>query len=686
MKGTIHPETPGKRSGWLLIIAGLLLLVFFGLLHLAQGEAGLTVSRVVQALIQPAGQMEDHIVWSLRLPRTVIGLLAGGALAVAGVLLQSLTRNPLASAGTLGINAGAFFMLTLAAVFFPEGASSFSLLLTLIGGAGAGLFAYVLSGGAKSSPVRLVLSGMIVSLTLSALTGALQLFYENKALGLYFWGSGSLVQIDWSGITHAWPWILTGTAAAFLLARPLDIMSLGDESAASLGQNVTKIRTIGLLVAVLLAAVTVSVVGPIGFVGLIAPHLLRLLGCVRHRLLIPASFVWGGAVVLASDTIAMMFQSSLGQLPVGAVTALIGGPWLIWLASRTGRRSGGTIPRASGQTVGPALQKIPYLGWLLGLAVLLAVIVIGGQAFGGTRLPFADVFAVFAGGGSEVAQKMVLDLRLPRTLVAALAGAALALSGLLLQGVVRNPLADPSIIGITSGSGVGALILIVLFPQWTHLVPAAAFVGALATAAIIYMIASRSGLQPAVLALVGIAVSAMGAAVIQVLVIRAGIGASAALVWLSGSTYARGWAEIPQMTVFLLILLPLAYWAATKLDILQFTDESSSGLGLNPGRSRLAMGGIGVALAAAAVASVGTVGFIGLIAPHAVRMMAGPHHRKLIPLSVLLGAVLLVLADLVGRTVLAPKEIPSGLVAALIGAPYFLWLMYKTQVQIRIRK
>jgi len=666
-----------RLRGWIPGLVGCALLFAVCLLHLVQGEAGMTPGRVLQAILQPSGELEDHIVWSLRLPRTVIGLLAGGALAVAAVILQGLTRNPLASAGTFGINAGAYLAVTLAVIFMPQWASSVSLLLALVGGGGAGLMAYLLAGGSRSTPVRMALSGMIVSLMMSAVTSALQLMYENETRGLFLWGSGSLVQIDWSGVSYAWIWIVLGTVAAFALARPLDMMALGDETALSLGHRIERLRAVGLVVAVLLAAVTVSVVGPIGFVGLIAPHLLRLLGVVRHRLLIPASFIWGAAIVLGADTIAMMFQSAIGQLPVGAVTALIGGPWLIWLAGRVGKGAGSETPKSAAQHTGPSLRSVPYTGWVGGLAVLLALFVVFGQAFGGVKLALADAASVLLGGGTDMAHNLVMQLRLPRTLVAALAGAALALSGLLLQGVVRNPLADPSIVGVTQGAGVAVLLTMAVIPAASSgLLSAAACLGAVVTAAVVYVLAKRSGLKPAVLALIGMAVAAMGSAVITVLVIHSGMSAAAALAWLAGSTYARGWPELPQLAVFLCALIPIAMWQARRLDILQFSDESSGGLGIVPARSRLLVGAVGVLLAAAAVMTVGTVGFIGLIAPHAVRLMTGPNHRRLVPLAVLFGAVLLVFADLVGRTVLAPVEIPSGLISALIGAPYFVWLMY----------
>lgn len=178
--------------------------------------------------------------------------------------------------------------------------------------------------------------------------------------------------------------------------------------------------------------------------------------------------------------------------------------------------------------------------------------------------------------------------------------------------------------------------------------------------------------------LLGIAVSAIGSAGIQVLIIQGSLWGSTGYIWLTGSTYARNWGQVATILAFLLVLLPVAWWLARRFDLLVFDDSSAMGLGLPVRRTRLWAMVVGVLLAGGAVACVGTIGFIGLIAPHIVRTLIGHHVRRSIVLSSILGAVMLVLADTIGRTVLAPTEIPSGLLIALIGAPYFLYLMYRS--------
>ncbi|CAM3344423.1 Fe(3+)-hydroxamate ABC transporter permease FhuB [Paenibacillus lupini] len=680
MKSNLQITKQTSKGNWsplLLSAAGLLLLIALASYHLTLGEAAMPVKTVWRAIFEANPVLEHQILWTVRLPRTVIGILTGGALAVAGALFQNVTRNPLASASTLGINAGAFLALTAGTILFPGLAMGYPLILTFAGAIIAAGAAFVMAGGAKASPVRLALSGMIVTMTAAAFTGVLQLFNEQKTQGLFIWGSGSLVQNDWNGVQHAWPWIIGCFLIALLMAGKWDLMELDEDTVTSLGQKVGRIRLIGLAIGVLLAAAAVSVVGPIGFVGLIAPHLMRMLGAKRYVVLLPLSFLWGAIIVIGSDAIAMHFKYSLGPLPAGAVTALIGGPWLAYLVLRTVKARKEGAPQ-TGSSPGRSPSKLSYGWWAVIFSVLLVASLIVSLAFGSLRIPVSDVINALFGHGADSTQRIV-EMRIPRTLVAALAGATLAVSGLLLQGVVRNPLADPSIIGVTGGASVGAMLMLAVFTQISvQWLPVGAFIGAVGAAVIVFFLGRKSSFNPSVVALIGLAVSSMASAVVQVLVIRMKLTLASALIWLSGTTYARNWDDFWQLVFWPIVLLPIAWYLARKVDVLQFSDATVTNLGLRVDRTRLVIGGVGVAMAAAAVATVGSIGFIGLIAPHMTRMLVGPKYRKLVPLTALLGALLLVLADTVGRSLLAPKELPSGLVAAVMGAPYFMWLMYRS--------
>ncbi|OCT14506.1 Fe3+-siderophore ABC transporter permease [Paenibacillus pectinilyticus] len=659
---------------------GLIALCLLLFANITQGEASISVHTVIQALLSPQDTPDHLMVRGLRMPRAVMGMLAGAALAVAGALLQTVTRNPLASASTLGLNAGAYFVIVLAAVYFPSLKSDHALLLALVGACGAALMAYFMSGGRKSSPLRMALAGMIVTLVLSAFTSGLQIMFENETNGLFMWGSGALGQNDWHGVQYALPWICIGLVLAYLFSQKLDMLALSEETAVSLGENVNLVRLIALAAAILLAGVTVSVVGPIGFIGLIAPHLVRLIGLQRHRWLIPGSALWGAVVLLGADTIAKMFRSTLGELPAGSVTALLGAPWLIWLALRGSRmKSSG---ESSSMSVGYVGTKLPYVLLIIFSSLALVFLLLFGLTSGAMRIPLSEVIAVLTGHGEEMFRHVILNLRLPRILVAALAGASLAVAGSMMQGAVRNPLADPSVVGVTSGAGMGALLVLTIWPTSSGTwVPVGAIIGALLSAGSVYALAWKKGLNPVVLILVGIAISALGSAVIQFLIIQSKLGAAPALTWLAGSTYARGWKECVQLLITTVILIPSAWFLGRRVDLLAFGDHVSLGLGLKLQKTRLLTATIGVLVAAIAVASVGTISFIGLLAPHAVRLFLGQHHQKSVVLSAILGAILLTGADIIGKTILLPKEIPSGIIVAMIGAPYLLFLMYRSTVR-----
>lgn len=614
----------------------------------------------------------DDITLYIKLPRTIIGILTGAALGIAGALFQTITRNPLASPATLGINAGAYLAVTATSIFIPEILTWSPVLIAFSGGLLAALLVYTIAAVGKDiTPIRLTLSGMAVSLALAAFTSTLQLLYENETRDLFFWGAGSLLQTNWQGSIYAAPRVLLGAIAVFLIAKTLDVLLLGEDLARSLGSQVQWTRLFSTLLAIFLAAVAVSVVGPIGFVGLVAPHIVKLMGCQRHQILLPSAAIWGAVILLAADMIAQQISQ---ELPAGGITALLGAPFLVWLVRSSPRLLAKTGDNQALQIQIKSRIKYPVL-LLIGVICLLLVLVVG-LSLGNIHLDIHQLIQVIFGNSDALTARIVLYLRLPRLLVALLAGAALAISGLLLQGVVRNPLAGPEIMGMTSGAGFGALLVLVLIPNIpVTLIPVAAFIGAVIAFGVVYVAAWQDGVAPARLALVGIAVSAFCAAGINLLVVKSKLQVAQALVWLAGSTYARQWDEVWQLLAFPVILLPLGWLFARKLDVMALGEDLPRILGMRLQASRGVILAIAVALAAAAVSTVGTISFVGLISPHAARLLIGSRHRQLLPIAAILGAILVTLADIVGRVLLAPKEIPSGLVTALIGTPYFLWLL-----------
>lgn len=370
---------------------GLAVLFVLFLLSLGFGEAKIPAATILDGLLNRQDVMEHNLLWDIRMPRTVIGILAGAALAAAGALLQTITKNPLASSDTLGINAGAYFMVVLGVVAFPAMQQQFPFLLAAGGGLLAAMAAYFLGGGKAATPVRLALSGMIVSMVLGAFTSALHIFKQTETQNLFLWGAGSLIQLDWDGVRYAWPFVLALIGAAVFAGRQFDALELDESTARSLGQRVGLTRAVGLGISVLMAAIVVSVVGPIGFVGLVAPHLVRLSGIRKHRLLIPASALWGALLITAADTLARVVRSNVGEIPVGAVMAIIGAPWLIWLVLTKMKNISGSGSGQSSMSVGGAALRMRFVPTAIFMTALLLVVILVSLSLGGTRIPLADL-------------------------------------------------------------------------------------------------------------------------------------------------------------------------------------------------------------------------------------------------------------------------------------------------------
>jgi iron complex transport system permease protein len=274
-------------------------------------------------------------------------------------------------------------------------------------------------------------------------------------------------------------------------------------------------------------------------------------------------------------------------------------------------------------------------------------------------------------------------LRLPRTIVAFMVGVALAISGTIFQGLTRNPLADPSIIGISTGASLAAVAVIVLVPDApVYLLPFSAFMGAALMSVLIYAFAWNQGSSPILLILMGIGLSAIASAFTSLLISFGSIyDVSQALVWLAGSVYGRTWEQVYSFLPWLLIFVPAALGLARHLNILNLGEDIAKGLGSRVEWQRGLLVMVAVALAGSAVATAGTIGFVGLIAPHIGRQMVGNRHEGLLPISALIGGVLVVVADFIGRTLFAPIELPCGVVTAAIGAPFFLYLLIRKRPQ-----
>lgn len=313
---------------------------------------------------------------------------------------------------------------------------------------------------------------------------------------------------------------------------------------------------------------------------------------------------------------------------------------------------------------------------LILLLLLAAAGLIISLAKGAMDISVGEIIAILSSGLIEDAKAQVIwNIRLPRTLVGALVGMNLALAGGILQGVMKNPLADPHIIGISSGAGLAGVSVLILFPHMEYLVVPAAFLGAMGAAALIYILAWKGGIQPMRIVLAGVAVSAFLGAGISALLVFYSDRVHGALMWMVGGLSARSWPHVSIIFPYTLLAGSLALLGSRRLNLLVLGDDVARGLGLPVEQTRLFLTAVAALLAASAVSVVGLLGFVGLIVPHTARLLIGSDFRYLLPASALLGASVVTLSDTVARTLFAPVEIPVGIIMAFLGAPFFLYLL-----------
>ncbi|QLQ36360.1 iron ABC transporter permease [Micromonospora robiginosa] len=679
------PPTRRRVAGAFLLAA--VLLTAITAVHLTQGTSTVGAADLLR-LLTGADDETARVLVASRLPRLLTGLAVGVALGFAGAALQSTTRNPLASPDTLAVNAGAHLAIVSTAAFgialpaLPAGGLAFC------GGLVAAGLVMLLSTGGQAATTRLILAGSATAMALASLTMLLLLLFEQATIGLFAWGNGSLVQGDLVAFTQLAPVVAVAALVLVALGRRLDLLALGDDTATVLGLDVRRTRLSVVLLAVLLSAAAVTLAGPIGFVGLAAPVIVRLLGrwvpeVHRHRVLLPLSGMVGVVIVLGSD---VLLRAVLGgqagvDVPTGVVTTLFGAVLLVWLARRH-RDAGPTRQPPGGHAA--VRSGAFHTAVVAACAVACVAAVVLGMLAGDTMVLLGDVVN-WVRGNTGPAYTFVLDTRWPRVAAAALAGAALALAGTTVQAVCRNPLAEPGILGITGGAGIGAVSLLTFAPTAGVLaLSGAAGLGAVVAFTLVYGLARRRGLNSDRLVLIGFAVWQGGAAVITFIVVSSDPwNTGKALTWLSGSTYGRTAEQVLPVALALLVAVPAVAAVRRELDLLALDDDTPRVLGVRLERARLVALGLAALLTATAVSAVGVIGFVGLVAPHAARALVGGRHTRVLPVAVLLGATLVSLADTLGRTVIAPAQVPAGLVTALIGTPYFVWLLWRSRAAHR---
>jgi len=333
---------------------------------------------------------------------------------------------------------------------------------------------------------------------------------------------------------------------------------------------------------------------------------------------------------------------------------------------------------------------------LLGLSAGLIAVIALATSIGSVHIPFSTTFNILLDRlpfldidqtWQNVIATIVLDIRLPRVILAGLVGAALATAGATYQGLFRNPLADPYLIGVAQGASLGAVAGFLLPVAWDisgfGLIPLLAFIGALLATATVYLLARVGKTLPVTtLILAGVALSALLGSIVSYLIISSGEKMHGIIFWLMGSFALSQWSEIKIVLPYVAVGTAVIIIFARLLNVMQLDEEQAQQLGVNVEKLKLFLLAAATLITAASVSFVGTIGFVGIIIPHAVRLVWGADHRFLLPLSVLTGAIFMILTDLVARTILSPAEIPIGVITAICGAPFFLYLLRRRKKAI----
>lgn len=611
------------------------------------------------------GQQETRMlmVYYSLLPRLAVSVLAGGALGLAGAILQRLLRNPLAEPSTLGVSAGAYLALAIATLFAPALAAAAPELVTFTGALAALGAVLMLSWRKNLSPVTVTLSGLIVSLYCSAVSSVLALFYHDFLAGQILWGAGFLDQQDWRVANYLWPRLLLAAAAAVLLLRPLSIMSLGDDNARSLGLPLAAYRLLALMVAAGLAAVATSAVGIIGFIGLAAPTLARATGARTPGALLFWSGLMGALLLGAADQLVQSLPVTFRVFPTGAATGLLGAPLLFLLIRRLKLLAPQAGASHHARRLSHPWRMLAILGGLLLLGTWAALgVARGDEGWSVVLLPPTDL----------------LDWRAPRALAAFSGGAMLALAGAILQRTTGNALASPEVLGVSSGAILSVICVTLSLSEPTRgMQIAAGGVGAFAVLALMRLISRQPGFSGERLLLIGIVLSAVSSFITAVLMVSQDPRLNQLLAWLSGSTYAVSAGEALLAAGLLAAGLACVPFVRRWLELLPLGVAHASALGMRMDASRNALFTLAAVLTAGATMLVGPLSFAGLMGPHLARLAGFQRAGTHLFASALTGGLILLTADWIGRNILFPFQVPAGLLATLVGGPFLLYLIGK---------
>ncbi|CAK1731301.1 Fe(3+)-hydroxamate ABC transporter permease FhuB [Vibrio crassostreae] len=601
----------------------------------------------------------------VNLPRLVMAILVGGTLGTIGSLFQQLTQNRMMSPLTLGTSSGAWLGLVILNVVAPMLVAQYSVWFALIGALLAMGFIVSIVGIKNMSGLPIVLAGMAVNLLLGAFATAIILLNDQYAQNLFVWGAGDLGQNGWEQVLWLMPKLLPIFAIFFLAPRVLTLLSIGTEGAAARGLNIGTTFFVLMAVGVWLASVSITSVGVISFIGLIAPNIARHLGFLKAKSELIASCVLGALLLCVTDSLAIFLaQWSLDMIPTGTATAVIGAPALIIIARK---QMSAQDQLFFSMPKGPKfISSLAYF--------LLGTMILGLLALSTLSQPSSDM------GYFVIPDAFEWSIRWPRMLTAIFAGGGLAVAGVILQRLVYNPLASPDILGVSAGA-VLALIFSSLFMGYSihSLSPWVAFLGSAIALCLLLFLGKKHQFAPSILILTGISLTAVLEALVQFSLTRVGEGKYTLLAWLAGSTYRVEPESATIMAIVITVCIGVALLLSRWVTLIATGRQFASARGLNINIAYVALLCIVAVLCSVVTTTMGPVAFVGLLAPHIAAMVGARLVREQIVLSFLIGAALMLFADWLGQVVVFPAQLAAGTLVSIIGGSYFIFLLLKSR-------
>ena len=652
----------------LCVLIGLVVATF-------QFDAVLSLSQQWQAISQASVDLTllddfDKIIFvESQLPRLIMALLVGGMLGLVGSLMQQLTQNALVSPMTLGTASGAWLALVIMNVWFAEYVADYASMAALVGASLTFGLVVAIAGIRNLSGLPIVLSGMAVNIFLGAVATAIILLNEQYAKNLFIWGAGDLAQNGWDQIV----WLLPKLSAAVLIfifaPRVLALLRLGNVGAAARGLNVIPaffgLFTVGLW----LVASSITVVGVISFIGLLAPNIARHLGARTPRDELFFSLLLGATLLVGTDLLAVVLSHyTTDMIPSGTAAAFIGAPALIWFTRRNmSSQDQLSISLPKGKSYLPT-GLIPSL--IVGLVVVAVLAVVITKDSTQTLHPWVMM----------IPSEFSWELKWPRLLTSLSAGAGLAVAGVLLQRLIYNPLASPDILGISAGATL-SLIGGSVFLGFNifEAAPLVAFCGSLAVLVLLLVLGKHHQYAPSMLILTGIALTALIDALVQFSLAKGNEDSYSLLNWLAGSTYRVSPESAFVLFFCVVLLVAFSLFTHRWLTLISAGRLFAQARGLNVTKSFIALLICVALLCGAVTATMGPIAFIGLLAPHMAVLLGAKKAFEQIVVAALIGAWLMVIADWLGQHILFPSQVAAGTLVSVIGGIYFIGLLIKGQ-------